>query len=1628
MTQWDLGKGVNLPPVQVTPGGVPAVPTPTLEDLGGTTVGQLQADIQDNYATELDAQLKAEEMQRDLTNSPASQNMYRDPEIAKAAVDETKTWSAVETIGQSMGHAVSRSWTGMVRGYEQHELGIEGSNYRSFKTEQSKERIAGIKARLEGLGAPTDSGFVSYLESAAEILGQQYASWTQEDAGERLAAGMAIGTGIGLAASAPTAGTVAPITGTAGAIAGLGAGAVTHMMLDSFEVEGGLAYLDMVEMGIEEHISAPLSIGVGVINSSLEIVGALGITKPFTEAGKALVRKHIRKTIMSTGVQKLIKDATLMYGKGVITEVTTEVLQEMVNIGAEEMGKAFSDIDIEGITEKELSDRLTGVIEKTFKAMILLGAPGPGAYVAVNIQDAKQAGEYQRQVDALKKKLEESKLTVEQKADMTAEVLKDNNIEEVYIPAKMLQDWLDLAENPEELSNQLGVTGFMQSAVEFGQDLAIDGKKFAQYIVQSDRYEFIADHIRVTEQGMTPAEAEEYMSSGVQSDLEQLNEGIELQEEPDVQLAEEQLGLKAMFASAAEAGMTDKQYENYIRNIQRSRDDSYKHMKDLVLKQEQREKEAEWKTAQAEIEKVVRTEYEETPTYASINQLGTGINPVSGGQQMRLDKTQLKEIADELEIELSDLPKLGRQVIYTTDKKEPSWDVDVFADLYGYESAAEFVEDIATAAPMEQAIAMETQNRMVAEHGTLLSQRNKIIEARRAVQGQVTVDVLTEELNALRGAIKAKKLKRALVRQAASERMRAYDIKDVRPDKFEQAAARAGREAGKAQRAGEIGLASEWKFKQVINTEMARQAYEAKSAIEKKKKAMQKLTKEEGTRKIGAQAVDDIRQVLSRVRLAGARPKPVTPMDVHNEGIDPVKIPAEYKVDDRLDWRDMNYGDFEVLFDLVTEIAHKGRQADKLRDAQEKRNVARISQLVVAQINRTLGKKSKRDLSDEQERAAQNKKDLKDIAGFIYNADTILREMDGFEDLGVVYTNMKGRYDRAMSVGYREDQIGYLRRQKQEASAIAAIFDKHFTLREQKWLSKKIKIKGMQKRVSQHTLLSVLLNSGNVQNLKAIDESGQYTPAELQLIRDHATKRDWQFAQDIWDYFDSFWGEVHANELRRRGVRPKPVQAKEVKTKHGTLKGGYYPIRWQGQDSVFFSEKDMTIMADKVKFGAFATSQTQHGHTLMRTEGVGNPLDLNLYVINSHVEQVIYDLEMGDALNDFYKVLYDKDVKTAMVTAGARHKWDQLDLWLRDVIRGEIGASGGLERAFRAARTGVTVSKLGLNFGVAALQPLGLLHTAVQIGKVDTLAGLVRYIASPIGVSKFAKSKSGFMEERAQTYQHDINDAAKHLSNTWVNRALPGKTAEYIRASYFFFIRAAQALVDNVTWIAAYRQGMKKFDTDDKAVQHADRMVARSQASGILGERTPLERGTVSKSQTQKESIKIWTNFISYFMAKANIAVEQYKKTDFRNPVSILNFAINMALIFTVEAFAASVIRGQLPEDDEDDPFRIKHAASETAYTVLGSIPFIRGFGAELQGFRGGSSIETTVKEFGQAAMQIGQGEFDKALVKNIADAAGIWFKLPTGQFTKTGVTINDYINDKDVTWSEFLLGPQYGK
>jgi hypothetical protein len=310
----------------------------------------------------------------------------------------------------------------------------------------------------------------------------------------------------------------------------------------------------------------------------------------------------------------------------------------------------------------------------------------------------------------------------------------------------------------------------------------------------------------------------------------------------------------------------------------------------------------------------------------------------------------------------------------------------------------------------------------------------------------------------------------------------------------------------------------------------------------------------------------------------------------------------------------------------------------------------------------------------------------------------------------------------------------------------------------------------------------------------------------------------------------------------------------------------------------------------------------------------------------------------------------------------------------------------------------------------------GLSNTAVQLGKMNTLMGLRSAVFNP-RAAWYASTATPFMQQREATYNHDIMQAETAFRNSLAKR-VPG--LEQVGALAFYALIKLQKTVDTITFMAAQRKGIKDFNGDlDKANEFADQMVARSQSSGVFGLRTPLERGTTARRYQQNEVVKALIPFMSYFLAKANIAYERAAKTNRRSPPQVLHLILDLVLLTVPEQIIAAMLMGDWPEDEDDVP---AFAAWQITKSAAAMFPGVRDLVSAAEGFTPGGVHASLLDQAGNFLTQLTQAEIDAALIKSGLRVTGTLARVPgMSQAIATGSAVAEESENP----MDYLRGPQ---
>jgi len=1109
---------------------------------------------------------------------------------------------------------------------------------------------------------------------------------------------------------------------------------------------------------------------------------------------------------------------------------------------------------------------------------------------------------------------------------------------------------------------------------------------------------------------LTP-EVREVMSRMVATDRE-IAEARELQ------------SISPLFQEAP-PGMTQAEFESYRRVARRSADKADKRLLDKAMAAVRREKTEWWRKERAAVEKEVAREINAQPVYRLTEALGFQRwlgNRDAEIPDLRLDKaTLVEQFGDGVLDELSRSRLGGKRAIYASGGANPS----EVAEFFGFSDAVQMVRSLQNAGKRIDAIRDETDRRMVQRHGDVLYDGTIEAEAMAAIQSEQVMSTSLAEARHLakRAGRETRMLTNRFFRQRARRMVGQMSVRDLlRPEQYLRAERRAARRAQDAfarvakGAGGEAALADalQAKEQQILAALIYDEAKAAADEVLAGRDRMMKYSKASVRRKLEGGYIEQIDSLLEGYDFRQRTGADVRRSERLSDFVDRMIAEGregELAIDERLlneasrkHYTRMTLDQVRGLFDTVQNLDYLGRFKQRLIDAQQKRDLEATVTEIIDTMDANLEDRppSRVETSGERIRKAG-----RDYLNLTLNAETHLREADGRADHGPAWTAMKAGIDAGMA--------RLTERRHEAAKALDAIYGA-YSAKEKREMGRKVENKALGGMYSKWDVISVALNTGNEQNYRRLINSrvdGSFTGDQVQKALDQLDERDWKTVQAIWDYVDSFWTDIADKEKRNTGVYPRKVEAALQVDAPTGVRGGYYPIRYDQRLATRVTEFETKDLFDRMRAGKFGKAQTRDGHTKERKRNVLLPLRLDLGVLHEHVNAVLYDIEIGEAVSNAHKVLRAEPIRDAFRRKGKRSDYEALELWLQDVAAGDQVRGTFGQTALRHLRSGFVLSRLAFNLSTALIQPTGLLQSAVVVGKKDMARGTLAYLGRMRGWVNDLAAVSPFMRERQRTFERDVFNLVGDLESGPVSGLKRFQRDVVLPLSFFMMQRVQYYVVDMPTWVAAYEKEIAVSGDEAKARTYADNVVRRAQGSGLMSDRGMMERGTMGRDIRQSEIPRLFTALGSYMFAKGNIAYEKTMGTNFRSPAEAMTWAVDMALLFAFEALLYNVVKGFIPDEDEPPEAWLTWIASETALSMMSTLPFARDVASGLQGFGGGgiygSIVDTAIT---RPLTQISQGEVDRALVKSLVDAGGVFLHLPSSQ----AKTIINGLVEEDMT------------
>ena len=394
-----------------------------------------------------------------------------------------------------------------------------------------------------------------------------------------------------------------------------------------------------------------------------------------------------------------------------------------------------------------------------------------------------------------------------------------------------------------------------------------------------------------------------------------------------------------------------------------------------------------------------------------------------------------------------------------------------------------------------------------------------------------------------------------------------------------------------------------------------------------------------------------------------------------------------------------------------------------------------------------------------------------------------------------------GTYDRAQM---KESEI--LGEKQKELEKIFSVYTRKERM---KWKDRNIDAHG--DMLSKENVLCLAMNWGTFTNRKRVmDDIGQKFDV-IRTLHENMTEKDWKVVQEVWNLVDTFWEESARTEERLNGAHIGKVPAHEftIKTADGkevTLKGGYYPLRYNAEKSSNVQDKTAEEAAKGTMTGAQVFG-TKREHTKARVEGdVVLPVRLEFSVLQEHIYNASHNIAFRIAARDVYRIINDKEFEAYVSSNYGRPVYKYLKQWAVDVwaipADGTDIAGSAISRALAAFRRNSTMAIMGWRMWPVVENVSNIAPVVDKLGARRALQAVIAFALHPKTLLAMSK-KSIFMADRINNMERDVRRDSHTFDPTY-------KPLEFLRDNAYRALSFTDLALSVPTWNSAYNEAFPK--------------------------------------------------------------------------------------------------------------------------------------------------------------------------------------------------------------------------
>ena len=304
-------------------------------------------------------------------------------------------------------------------------------------------------------------------------------------------------------------------------------------------------------------------------------------------------------------------------------------------------------------------------------------------------------------------------------------------------------------------------------------------------------------------------------------------------------VANEIYGMKAMFLTKEQSGMSDAQWNDYQARLQEAFDESkdilnrksmaqlqwFENAKSKYLANLQRKHKQTYKKVEAEVTQEVESE----KVYRLINYLKRGETLNDKGEKVKVQagyKLSIESVRQlvpfhDMQYEMKELG-YGKSGMLAKDGQS----VEEVADLFGYPNGLDMIDAILSARKIEEVIKERTEQRILEEYSELVDDRQIKLGLQEALHNEARARFISLELQFLSKSTQPVRLQVAAANEAALDILAKTKLDDIKPSEYTRQEDAARKLAEEELKKGNEQKAVEAKRQQLIANQLAKEAIE----------------------------------------------------------------------------------------------------------------------------------------------------------------------------------------------------------------------------------------------------------------------------------------------------------------------------------------------------------------------------------------------------------------------------------------------------------------------------------------------------------------------------------------------------------------------------------------------------------------------------------------------------------------------------------------------------------------------------------------------------------------------------------------------------------------------------------